>query len=138
MKHAPALTAASLLLAGLFVLSGCSDMPSRLQHARDALARDLPAPYFEDLVTESVKVDGIRLVFLVRSPTGDAGKTQNAPGFDLLRQSEQQEMRQLCALEAIQPLADTDAVLVRRFVDRHDALFFETELPARECHAPSA
>jgi len=24
-------------------------------------------------------------------------------------------------------------VLVRRFVDRHDKLFFETILPAREC-----
>jgi len=27
---------------------------------------------------------------------------------------------------------------VRRFVDRHDTLFFETELPVSECPAPPA
>ena len=36
------------------------------------------------------------------------------------------------------PVRFTDAVLVRRFVDRHDTLFFETELPVSECPAPPA
>ena len=60
------------------------------------------------------------------------------PGFDALRQSEQQQMASLCALPAVQSLLGTDAVLVRRFVDRHDTLFFETELPVSECPAPPA
>ena len=128
----------TLVLAGVFAASGCTDTNSHLQQARDTLARTLPAPYFEDLVTESVSVEGDRLVLLVRSPTGDADKTRQVPGFDALRQSEQQQMASLCELPAIEPLRGTDAVLVRRFVDRHDTLFFETELPVSECPAPPA
>ena len=36
------------------------------------------------------------------------------------------------------PLLDTEAVLVRRFVDREDVLFFEVALPARACASPPA
>ena len=63
---------------------------------------------------------------------------KNRELFDALRQSEQQQMASLCALPAVQSLLGTDAVLVRRFVDRHDTLFFETELPVSECPAPPA
>ncbi|SDR05030.1 hypothetical protein SAMN05428982_3064 [Pseudoxanthomonas sp. CF385] len=126
------------LLSAALVLAGCQDSGDGLAQARDAIARGLPAPYFEDLVTESVAIDGHRLVFLVRSPTGDAVKTRQAPGFDALRDSEQREMQTLCSLPAIQPLIGTEAVLVRRFVDQNGTLFFETELPARECPAPPA
>ena len=127
-----------VLLASLSAMTGCQDTRRALQQARDTLARTLPAPYFEDLVTESVSVEGNRLVLLVRSPTGEADKTRQVPGFDALRQSEQQQMASLCALPAVQSLLGTDAVLVRRFVDRHDTLFFETELPVSECPAPPA
>lgn len=127
-----------LALAGMLVLAGCLDTRRALQQARATLEGTLPAPYFEDLVTESAMVEGDRLILVVRSPDGDADKTRQAPAFDALRQSEQQQMQGLCALPAIQPLIGTDAVLVRRFVDRNDKLFFETELPARECPAPSA
>ena len=107
-----------VLLASLSAMTGCQDTPRALQQARDTLARTLPVPYFEDLGTESVSVEGDRLVLLVRSPTGDADKTRQVPGFDAL--------------------LGTDVVLVRRFVDRHDTLFFETELPVSECPAPPA
>ena len=73
-----------VLLASLSAMTGCQDTPRALQQARDTLARTLPAPYFEDLVTESVSVEGDRLVLLVRSPTGDADKTRQVPGFDAL------------------------------------------------------
>ena len=33
---------------------------------------------------------------------------------------------------------DTDAILVRRFVDPKDAPFFEVQLPARDCATPPA
>ncbi len=134
MKHIPFLAA----LLALLVLAGCRDtQPELLQEARESIAGTLPAPYFEDLVTDSVSVDGNRLVLQVRSPAGDAEKTREAPGFELLRQSEQDEMRVLCTLPAIHPLIGTDAVLVRRFVDPRDKLFFEVEFPARDCPSPS-
>lgn len=75
-----------VLLASLSAMTGCQDTRRALQQARDTLARTLPAPYFEDLVTESVSVEGNRLALLVRSPTGDADKTRQVPGFDALRQ----------------------------------------------------
>ena len=123
---------------GALALAGCLGMQGKLETARAAAASTLPAPYLDGLVTESVSVDGERLVFLVRSPDGNAEKTRTHPKFGDLRESEQQAMTELCALPALQPLIDTDAVLVRRFVDRADVLFFELTLPARECPAPPA
>lgn len=121
-----------LFLAALS-LASCQQPQPTLQDARDAIAAALPAPYFEDLVTESASVEGNRLVLLVRSPEGDAAETQQHERFEELRESEQQQMHGLCALPAIQPLLGTDTVLVRRFVDRKDGVFFETELPVRDC-----
>lgn len=125
-------------LAGVMALAGCQGTQARLETARAALAATLPAPYLDNLVTESVAVDGERLVFVVRSPDGDAEKTRAHPKFRDLRASEQDAMSSLCGLPAVLPLHDTDAVLVRRFVDRRDALFFELTLPARACPAPPA
>ena len=125
------------MAAGIAVLASCQPAGHGLQEARDAIAATLPAPYFEDLVTESATIEGNALVLLVRSPEGNAAKTREHPEFEFLQQSEQDEMRGLCALAAIRPLASTDAVLVRRFVDRDDGVFFEVRLPARECAAPA-
>ena len=116
------------------LLSACgSDEGRALQQARDALAAGLPQPYFEDLVVESVTVEGDALVQLVRSPAGRAGPTRASPRFDELRQSEQDALVELCAQPAVATLVATDARLVRRFVDREDGVFFEVEMPARDC-----
>lgn len=123
----------SILLAGVLALGACQDTRPALEQARAQIAATLPAAYFEDLVTESVTLEGDRLVLLVRSPEGDADRTREQPQFKDLRQSEQDEMESLCVLAAIEPLIATDAVLVRRFVDRHDKPFFEVELRAAEC-----
>ncbi len=120
------------------MLSGCTMPDPAVDKAREQIAATLPAPYFEDLVTESVATSGKRLVFIVRSPEGDADKTRENPDFELLRQSEQDEMRELCTLPAIHPLIETDVILVRRFVDRRDKVFFEVALPARECAGASS
>ncbi|KRA50817.1 hypothetical protein [Pseudoxanthomonas sp. Root630] len=123
---------------GAMALMGCRGLPGKLETARAEAASTLPAPYLDGLVTESVAVDGTHLVFVVRTPEGDAGSLQAHPKFAALRESEQREMPALCAQSALQPLAGTDAVFVRRFVDRHDVLIFELTLPAHECPAPPA
>ncbi|HEV7269348.1 hypothetical protein [Pseudoxanthomonas sp.] len=133
-------TASSLLVATAVVLTfaGCTDTDARLKQAQAKIAATLPAPYYEDLVTEAVDVEDNRLVMRIRSPAGDAARTREAAGFDLLKQSEQRAMYELCALPEIAPLLDTDAILVRRFVDPKDAPFFDVELPARACSTPPA
>jgi hypothetical protein len=123
----------AMVAATLSALAACGGGQAELRQARDALAAALPAPYYEDLVTESVTIEGNRLVLVVRSPEGTAAKTRGHPRFDELRRSEQQQMQDLCGLPALRPLLASDAMLVRRFVDRFDDVFFETELPAREC-----
>ncbi len=122
--------------AGFVLLAGCGNKQASPESVRDSIAATLPEPYFEDLITESISVDGKRLVMQIRSPAGDADKTREAPGFEILKQSEQDEMRALCTWPAIQPLIGGDTILVRRFVDRHDKLFFELEFPARDCPPP--
>jgi len=125
-------------MIAVLAFAGCADPRDPVQDAQTKIAATLPAPYFEDLVTESVSVEGDRLVLLVRSPAGSAAKTREAPGFDALKDSEQAALRDLCGRPEILPLIDSDAVLVRRFVDREDALFFEVALPARACATPPA
>ena len=117
----------------LLAACGADHTRQALQQARDAMAATLPAPYVEDLVIESVSIEGDALVQHVRSPEGNALKTRGHPRFEELRQAEQDDLHLLCALPAIQPLAGTDARLVRRFVDREGNVFFEVELPARTC-----
>ncbi len=119
--------------AAALAVAACGRSDDALREAREALAADLPAPYFEDLVIESVSVEGDALVQLVRSPEGKADATRAHPRFGELRQSEQAALSELCAIPAIAPLAATDARLVRRFVDRQGGVFFEVEMPAREC-----
>ncbi|KRA54513.1 hypothetical protein ASD77_07935 [Pseudoxanthomonas sp. Root65] len=132
-------TASILFATGIaLIVAGCTDTTSRLQQVQAKIAATLPAPYYEDLVTEAVEVEGNRLVMRIRSPAGDAARTREAVGFDMLKQSEQRALYELCALPDIAPLLDTDAVLVRRFVDPKDAPFFEVQLPARDCATPPA
>lgn len=119
----------------LAILAACSggDTDRALRQAHDEIAATLPVTYVEDLVIESVSIEGDALVQRVRSPEGDAHKTREHPRFEELRQAEQDDLYLLCALPAIQSLAGTDARLVRRFVDRDDQMFFEVEMPARAC-----
>lgn len=114
-------------------LAACGQDDAALRQARDTLAAGLPEPYFEDLVVESVLVEGDALVQLVRSPEGKADATRAHPRFEELREAEQEALVDLCAVPAIAPLVATDARLVRRFVDREDGVFFEVEMPAGDC-----
>jgi hypothetical protein len=132
-------TASILFATGIaLIVAGCTDTAARLHQAQAKIAATLPAPYYEDLVTEAVEVEGNRLVMRIRSPAGDAARTREAVGFDMLKQSEQRALYELCALPDIAPLLDTDAILVRRFIDPKDAPFFEVQLPARDCATPPA
>lgn len=125
-----------LALGTALALVGCGTGDSTqqaLSQAQAKLAATLPKPYVEDLVIESVKVEGHALVEVIRSPLGTAAKTRENPRFNELRQSEAIQLRDWCNDPLIQPLLKTDATLKRRFVDRHDGVFFEVEMAARNC-----
>lgn len=133
IRSVPALAFCATL--GLAACSGGNTTPQTLAQVRTKLAATLPKPYIEDLVIESVAVEGNALVEVIRSPVGSAAKTRANPRFNELRQAEAIELRGWCSDPSIQPLLKTDAALKRRFVDRNDGVFFEVEMAARACTA---
>lgn len=128
----------ALALGGALALAACNGgNPTKqtLAQVQAKLAATLPKPYIEDLMIESVAVEGTALVEVIRSPLGTATKTRENPRFNELRQAEEMELRDWCRDPAIQPLFETDAALTRRFVDRNGGVFFEVTMAARACSA---
>lgn len=133
IRSVPAL--AFCVASGLAACSSGSTTPQSLAQVQAKLAATLPKPYVEDLVIESVAVEGNTLVEVIRSPLGTAAKTRANPRFNELRQAEAIELRGWCSDPVIQQLLKTDAALKRRFVDRNGGVFFEVEMAARACPA---
>ena len=135
------LSTALLLATTLAVLpSGCAPQPALKQllaTTRDTANKQLPIPYRDGLSVESAHVEGDALVLLVRNPQGEAATVRKHPRYGELVQDEQDAMLDLCAWPALRPLHGTEAVLMRRFVDRNDGVFFETRLPIKDCPAPA-
>ncbi len=132
----------ALPIACLLALAACSGMGDNTRQAltqvQAKLAPTLPKPYIEDLVIESVKVEGNALVEVIRSPLGSAEKTRRNPRFNELQQAEELELRGWCKDPAIQPLFKTKAELKRRFVDRNGGVFFEVAMLASFCPAANS
>ena len=127
----------SLVFGSLLAVAACSggnsDTRQALVQVQTTMATALPKPYIEDLVVESVKVEGNALVEVIRSPLGTAAKTRQNPRFNELQQAEQIDLLKWCLEPDVRPLLHTTAVLKRRFVDRHGGVFFEVAMPARDC-----
>ena len=70
----------SLVFGSLLAVAACSggnsDTRQALVQVQTTMATALPKPYIEDLVVESVKVEGNALVEVIRSPLGTAAKTR--------------------------------------------------------------
>ena len=131
----------ALLAASTLVVlpTGCAPQPplnQQLTTARDTASKQLPLPYRDGLSVESALVEGDTLVLLIRNPEGEAAKVREHPRYGELVQAEQDAMQELCTWPALRPLLGSDAVVMRRFVDRHDDVFFETALPIKNCPAP--
>ena len=135
------LSTALLLATTLAVLpSGCAPQPALKQlltTARDTANKQFPIPFRDGLSVESAHVEGDALVLLVRNPEGEAAAVREHPRYGELVQGEQDAMQDLCTWPALRPLHGTEAVLMRRFVDRNDGVFFETRLPIKDCPAPA-
>ena len=136
-------TTLSILLAATtlaILATGCAPQPAlkqQLTTARDTANKQFPLPYRDGLSVESAEVEDDTLVLLIRNPEGEAAKVREHPRYGELVQAEQDAMQELCTWPALRPLLGSDAVVMRRFVDRHDGVFFETALPIKNCPAPA-
>ena len=135
-------TLTTLILTTLLVVlpTGCAPKPALkqlLSTASDTANKQFPLAYRDGLSVESAHVEDDTLVLLIRNPEGEAAKVREHPRYGELVQDEQDAMQELCAWPALRPLHGSEALLMRRFVDRHDGVFFETTLPIKDCPAPA-
>jgi len=134
----PALRAlAAALLAALLAACGKGNLGDAQQQAIAALGKQLPAPYRDGLVVESVHRHGDDLVLVIRSPDITRAMAKAKPEvFDALRADEQEAMHELCGEASLAPVYAAGGGMRRRFVDADGAMFFEATLKASDCSSP--
>lgn len=137
MRPVPRMLLATVLLPALLAACGKGGLGDAQQRAIAALGKQLPAPYRDGLVVESVHRHGDDLVLVIRSPDITLAMAKARPEvFDALRADEQEAMRELCGEAALAPVYAAGGGMRRRFVDADGATFFEATLKASDCSSP--
>ncbi|MBN8791495.1 MAG: hypothetical protein J0I01_04620 [Stenotrophomonas nitritireducens] len=128
---------AAALLLPLLAACGKASLDDAQQQAIAALGKQLPAPYRDGLVVESVHRHGDDLVLVIRSPDITRAMAKAKPEvFDALRADEQEAMHELCGEASLAPVYAAGGGVRRRFVDADGAVFFESALKASDCSSP--
>ncbi len=127
-----------LLVAATCValLSGCGNgtLTDAQRSAIGTLGKQLPAPYRDGLVVDSVHRNGSELVFVIRFPEASVDMAKAKPElFEALRRDEDEAITELCAERALAPVYAAGGSVHRRFVDAKGATFFEVELKPSHC-----
>lgn len=125
-----------LILGVLFLLAGCGNgaLTDAQRSAIDTLGKQLPAPYRDGLVVDSVHRNGSELVFVIRFPEASVDMAKAKPElFEALRRDEDEAITELCAEPALAPVYAAGGSVHRRFVDAKGATFFEVELQPSHC-----
>ncbi|MGV8960011.1 MAG: hypothetical protein ACOH1V_06455 [Stenotrophomonas sp.] len=128
-----------LMVAFVSLLAACGTgaLADAQRQAITTFGKDLPAPYRDGLVTDSIHRHGRDLVLVVRFPDATVAMAKAKPDlFRALRQDEQGAMRELCQVTALAPVLAAGGGLRRRFVDADNQLFFDTTLAAADCPTP--
>ena len=130
-----------LLFAGTSaaLLAGCGNgtLVDAQREAIATLGQQLPAPYRDGLVTESVHRHGDDLVVVIRFPDATVAMAKAKPDvFSALRQDEQEAIREVCGEPLLAPVYAAGGGVRRRFVDANGAVFFEVALSASDCPSP--
>ena len=137
MRPVPRMLLAAALLPALLAACGKGGLGDAQQRAIAALGMQLPAPYRDGLLVESVHRHGDDLVLVIRSPDITLAMAKARPEvFDALRADEQEAMRELCGEAALAPVYAAGGGMRRRFVDADGATFFEATLKASDCPSP--
>ncbi|KRG42162.1 hypothetical protein ARC78_09415 [Stenotrophomonas pictorum JCM 9942] len=126
-------------VAGSALLPGCgSDQLTGAQRAAIAtLGTELPAPYRDGLVIDSVHRHGDDLVLMIRFPEATVAMAKAKPDlFAALRRDEAEAIAELCQEPALAPVYAAGGGVRRRFVDANGAVFFEVALSASDCPSP--
>lgn len=124
------------LLLPLLVACDKDSLGEAQQQAIATLGKELPAPYRDGLIVDSVHRHGGDLVLVIRFPDASVAMAKAKPElFAALQQDEQQAMSELCDVAALAPVLAAGGGLRRRFIDADGALFFEVTLKAADCRS---
>jgi len=121
---------------GATLLVGCNKgVPAdAAADAITALGKQLPAPYRDDLVTESAQQQGKDVVLVIRAADITVAMAKAKPDvFDALRLDEQAAITELCVDPLLTPVLAAGGKLHRRFIDRDGASFFDATLTPSDC-----
>lgn len=140
MKKSPPWLLALVIVAGLAIIAGGWWLADRRARERDAVAQvqavlaqfqqGLPRDYAPGLVLERVDFEGKALVMTIRSLNRSVPESGDMSQVAL---AEKALMLPLCDSRDVQFLLARGVVLVRRFVDSQDRVFFETTLAGDDC-----
>ncbi|KFN49206.1 hypothetical protein [Arenimonas composti] len=140
------LVAAAVLIAwGLIAMQQRSGATKAADATTAAVAevvaemrRGLPQPFAPGLVTESIEIEGNRLIVRIRSERRRAERAhQDRASLMRVAEAEQAQLLQLCQDPGVARVLAHGVTLVRRFVDADGGLFFDVSITAAEC-APTA
>lgn len=140
MKKSPPWLLALVIVAGLAIIAGGWWLADRRARERDAVAQvqavlaqfqqGLPRDYAPGLVLERVQFEGTALVMTIRSLNRSVAESGD---MSQVAQAEKALMLPLCDSRDVRFLLARGVVLVRRFVDSQDRVFFETTLAGDDC-----
>ena len=127
-----------LLLAGTCaaLLVGCGNgkLADAQRTAVDSMSKQLPAPYRDGLIIDSVHRHGDDLVQMIRSPDATVAMAKAKPEvFEALRRDEDEAITELCADPTLAPVYAAGGGVRRRFIDANGAVFFEVTLKSSHC-----
>jgi len=139
MAHLRTAFALAAFSASATMLTACADsnLTNAQRQAIAALGKQLPTPYRDGLIVDSVHRHGDDLVLVIRSPDITRAMAKAKPEvFDALRADEQEAMHELCGEASLAPVYAAGGGVRRRFVDADGAVFFESALKASDCSSP--
>lgn len=118
------------------LLAGCGSgkLADAQRVAVATMSKQLPAPYRDGLIIDSVHRHGDDLVQMIRSPDATVAMAKAKPEvFDALRRDEDEAITELCADPTLAPVYAAGGGVRRRFIDANGAVFFEVALKSSHC-----
>jgi hypothetical protein len=118
------------------LLAGCGSgkLADAQRVAVATMSKQLPAPYRDGLIIDSVHRHGDDLVQMIRSPDATVAMAKAKPDvFDALRRDEDEAITELCADPTLAPVYAAGGGVRRRFIDANGAVFFEVALKSSHC-----
>lgn len=118
------------------LLAGCGNgkLVDAQRIAVASMSKQLPAPYRDGLIIDSVHRHGDDLVQVIRSPDATVDMAKAKPKvFEALRRDEDEAITELCADKTLAPIYAAGGNVRRRFVDANGAVFFEVTLKSSHC-----